>query len=53
VPVRFPFGAGATLIEMLQDAPAFSSVPQVFVCTKNPADDPVTEMPLIVKVAVP
>ncbi|HXJ95847.1 MAG TPA: hypothetical protein VMT20_23650 [Terriglobia bacterium] len=52
-PVSFPFGIGVVPTEMVQDAPAFSSAPQLLVCENFPADVPVMAILLIVKVADP
>jgi hypothetical protein len=51
--LRLPAAAGVKLTVMVQFAPAASEVPQLFVCPKLLAFVPATEMPVMVRAAVP
>ena len=51
--VRVPVAAGVKVTLIVQLAPAASELPQVFIWAKSPALAPVTEMPLIVRAALP
>src|SRR5215472_658935 len=53
VPVRVPVALGVNVTLIVQDAPAATDVPQLFVCAKSPALVPVTARLVMLNAAFP
>jgi hypothetical protein len=53
VPARVPVAAGVNVKLIMQDAPAVTDVPQLFVCAKSPAFVPVMAILVMPNAAFP